>query len=561
MTGILSLLLLGVICLYQPTIVPMVRIGYTEGAIAAEWDSFIAGQVNESGITLIADGNRWQAEEAPVFMNEERQLMIPIEAVKKLFHCSAAVYRQKELMVLRNTKSIRAELSDNLVNIGEEERIYQTPFVRVDDRYYISAQVLAEGLNYQYQWDESSRTLQMTDEDPLSSRFPVAYDGRAYGRTPKVRDQGTLGTCWAFAAVSALEASLMPQELWEFSVDHMSLNNFFGRSQEIGGEYTMAMSYLLAWQGPVLEEEDPYGDGKTDLTLLPRKHVQEIQIIPKKNLDGIKEAVYLYGGVQTSLYSALTSAASVSEFYNPDTAAYFYVGTEKLNHDVLIVGWDDNYPKENFNTAPEGNGAFLCMNSWGEGFGDHGYFWVSYFDSSIGIYNIVYTGIENPDNYDTIYQSDLCGWVGQLGYGQENAYFANVYTAESREMLEAVGFYAVGSNTEYEVYFVDDFTSKDDLSFQHRVASGRFTNPGYYTVKLDQAQELDQGERFAVLIYIRTPGEQRPIAVEYNNEEESVLADLTDGEGYISLKGTVWQSAEEKQKCNLCLKAYTTVSE
>lgn len=32
-------------------------------------------------------------------------------------------------------------------------------------------------------------------------------------------------------------------------------------SQNAGGEYTMSMAYLLAWQVPVLEEQDPYGDG------------------------------------------------------------------------------------------------------------------------------------------------------------------------------------------------------------------------------------------------------------------------------------------------------------
>ena len=557
MISIIALLFLGVLCLYQPQVSPMVRAGYSEGVKAAEWDSRIASLTNQSGISLVADGSPWQSESPAVFMNEERQLMVPVKALKTLFHCNAGVYEQSKLKVYRNTKTIFASLDSDTVLLSGEEYTFPSPFVQVGDEYYVSAQVIAEGLGYRFSWSDEERLLQMADITPLNARLPVSYDGRVYKRVPQVRDQGTLGTCWAFAAVSALEASLLPEETWEFSIDHMSLNNFFGRSQEIGGEYTMAMSYLLAWQGPVLESEDPYGDGKTNVMVQPRKHVQEIQIIPQKDMEGIKEAVYLYGGVQTSLYSALTSATSVSEFYNPETAAYYYVGTEKMNHDVLIVGWDDNYPKENFNTAPEGNGAFLCLNSWGSRFGDDGYFWVSYFDSSIGIYNIVYTGVEEADNYDNIYQSDLCGWIGQLGYGEESAYFANAYTAKAEETLEAVGFYAVGSNTDYEIYLVNDFNGKDDLSYENRVAQGSFSNPGYYTVRLNEAQALKAGEKFAVIIYIRTPGEERPIAVEYNNEEEHVEADLTDGEGYISLKGTAWQSAEENQKCNLCLKVYT----
>ena len=42
--------------------------------------------------------------------------------------------------------------------------------------------------------------------------FPARYDSRNYGRAPDVRNQGSLGTCWAVAAVSALEASLLPEE-------------------------------------------------------------------------------------------------------------------------------------------------------------------------------------------------------------------------------------------------------------------------------------------------------------------------------------------------------------
>ena len=68
-----------------------------------------------------------------------------------------------------------------------------------------------------------------------------------------------------------------------FSEDHMSLRNSFHFSQNAGGEYTMSMAYLLAWQGPVLEEEDPYGDGYSPDALSPACRVQEIQVPPEKD--------------------------------------------------------------------------------------------------------------------------------------------------------------------------------------------------------------------------------------------------------------------------------------
>ena len=41
----------------------------------------------------------------------------------------------------------------------------------------------------------------------------------------------------------------MPEEQLLFSVDHMSMSNSFNVNQYDGGEYTMGMAYLAAWQG------------------------------------------------------------------------------------------------------------------------------------------------------------------------------------------------------------------------------------------------------------------------------------------------------------------------
>ena len=57
----------------------------------------------------------------------------------------------------------------------------------------------------------------------------------------------------------------------------------------------MSMAYLLAWQGPVLEQDDPYGDSWSPPGLSPVRHVQEIQVLPKK-IEQSQEAVYFTGG-------------------------------------------------------------------------------------------------------------------------------------------------------------------------------------------------------------------------------------------------------------------------
>ena len=60
-----------------------------------------------------------------------------------------------------------------------------------------------------------------------------------------------------------------------------------------------------------------------------------------------------------------------------------------------------------------------------------------------------------------------------------------------------------------------------------------------------------------MVVKIKTPGAIHPIAIEYDVDERTKNFDITDGEGYISLYGELWHSAEETQSCNVCLKAFT----
>lgn len=237
----------------------------------------------------------------------------------------------------------------------------------------------------------------------------------------------------------------------------MSHDPNFLLDQKSGGDYIMSMAYLLSWRGPVLEEEDPYGDGISPEGLTAAKHVQEIWILPAYDREAVKAAVYRTGGVQSALYTTLQRQEQDSRYYNDKTGAYYYSGTLPPNHDVVIVGWDDDYPAENFSELPPDNGAFLCENSWGTGFGEAGFFYVSYYDTNLCTTNLLYSDVEPADNYDRIYQTDLCGWLGQIGYGNENVWGANVYTASAAmQQICAAGFYAVDADTEYEIGIVTD---------------------------------------------------------------------------------------------------------
>ena len=166
--------------------------------------------------------------------------------------------------------------------------------------------------------------------------------------------------------------------------------------------------------------------------------------------------------------------------------------------------------------------------------------------------------MDADDNYDNIYQTDLCGYVGQLGYGEESAYFANAYTAQEDEKIMAVGFYATGVDTEYSIYICENFTDITSLSKRSDpVMTGKVKNSGYYTVDLEKAVKLAAGQKYAVIVRVTTPNSERPVAVEYAYDEQTETVVLDDGEGYVSLKGITWENAEEKNGCNVCLKVYT----
>ena len=413
--------------------------------------------------------------------------------------------------------------------------------------------ILVQILTEQRKSEMKEAVLQGLQEDV---ELPESYDYREEGRSVPVRDQGRYGTCWAFASLTALETTLMPEKLLDFSRDHLNFQNHYNFSVEEGGSYIMSVAYLTAWQGPVLEEDDPYGDNRTEEGLRPVCHVQGVRMPDAKDYYAIKQTVYRYGGVESSLYIDFTNPREESEYYSREHSSYCYTGGELSNHDVVIIGWDDHYPAENFSKEVLGDGAFICQNSWGTAFGEDGIFYVSYYDTNIGNYNVAYTDVEAADNYNVIYQSDLCGWTGQIGYNSDTGSFANVYEASEDQELQAVGFYATGADTQYRVAVIPEFQGSSSLETITYTQSGYLQYPGYYTIRLKETVSLKKGQRFAVAVQITTPGVSYPIAVEFASSELGNAVDLTDGEGYISSNGRSWERVEDVQNSNLCLKAY-----
>lgn len=557
--SVLAMTVVLVIIAYLINRKPLITVNQSDGfdECSDVFNENLVTKMNADNVTITVAGVVLDTFDYKFYVSDEMKLMVEGEFLKRLLNCSVLEYKDGTILVMKGDNKVVMKLGSKEARINDFDNIdLSSPPVKEDEKIYVPMDAIARYLNYrvEYYYESDWIDIAMLEEEPP---LPAAYDMREYGRVSPVRDQGRYGTCWAFASLGALETTLLPSSTMIFSTDHMSISNSYNLDVNKGGEHTMSIAYLAAWQGPVYEVDDPYGDGKSNPELDPVVHLEEALVINDKDYEVVKSAIFRYGAIETSIYTQMEYADSVSKYYSEDNSAYYYNGEETPNHDVVIVGWDDNYSKENFTHQPEGDGAFICKNSWGKEFGEDGYFYVSYYDVNICNKAVVYTRVGDTDNYDNIYQSDLLGWIGQLGFGKEDAYFANVYTAGNDEELAAVSFYATDKDTEFEVYVVTDYENQESLTDREFVVAGNTKYAGYYTVDLPEAIRLPDNKKYAVVVKIHTPEAIHPIAIEYDVDERTKNFDITDGEGYISLYGEIWYSAEETQSCNVCLKAFT----
>ncbi len=391
--------------------------------------------------------------------------------------------------------------------------------------------------------------------------LPTSYDLRGVRLTP-VKNQGSYGTCWAFATFGSFESYIQPYltlgEVTDFSEDNLVSKSGFSYPDlyNSGGQMYMSTAYLTRWSGPLYETEDPYPTPTNTVTGVAHKHVQNVDWIPERasatDNDNIKTAVMANGGLYTTMYYDFGS-----QYFSTANSAYYYYGSGVLNHAVVIVGWDDNYPATNFATAAPGNGAFLVRNSWGTSWGNAGYFWASYYDSSFGTNDLTvsFDSAEPVDNYNDIYQYDPLGNVSSVGYGSNTAAFANVFTARASDSVAAVGFYTLTPSTTYAVY------TGPALGSLTLNTSGTMAYMGFHTVTLATPLSLTAGQPFVVAVKVTSPGTTYPVAFEAAYSGYSNNATSAPGQSYISSGSvTSWSDITTAfmSSANVCLKAYTT---
>ncbi len=387
--------------------------------------------------------------------------------------------------------------------------------------------------------------------------LPAFFDAREIGKAPEVKSQGKSGTCWAISASSGVEAALMPEEHLVFSADHIALNNGFTGGPDDGGDYRMIMAYLASRRGPVMDSEDPYGDGESPDGLEAAVWVKEMRLFEDTDREIIKKAIMQWGPVQTSLCMDRRMTASSRDYYNEETFGFYCPENRKVTHDILILGWDDEYAADNFKTVPSADGAWICQNTWGEKFGDGGIFYVSYEDPNMAQNILAFTRIEMPDE-EILCQNDPCGWIGRIGYEDETCCFANVYTAPEAGTLSSFGFYAVGPDTSYELFAGPGFGGGFDFNSLTACGSGHLDDTGYYTITPSEPIYIEKGQEFAVAVKITTKGAKKPAAVELKKDEYTADVTLANKNSYLSHDGKEWQQTQKEFGTNICLKAGIT---
>ncbi len=408
-----------------------------------------------------------------------------------------------------------------------------------------------------------SGTTEKEFATPEASVTDAKFDprlGNAGYTLPAVRNQNSYGTCWAHSAVACMEINLIKKGLvaadqinlselqtayyvyyykpewsdpqggligdgyWYTDTDSDDIFLAHGRNQ---GE---AANIWSDWKGLAQETETNgwlynIANGKNLKNAANNNggaftadkayngnfaHLSAYRLIPMNDREVVKNAVLKYGTIAIS-YMAEHSDTTVwntqkNALYIPQSYQDSHVSKQN-NHAINIVGWDDNYSKTNFSTQPEGDGAWIVRNSWGEYWGESGYFYLSYYDCSIYQDAYAFEAVLADNDYNNNYQYD-----GTSGYSFKYAdKMANVFTIKgAAEDLKAVYFETYDTELDYVVKVYKDLVDPKNPESGSLVGTvtGRTDYSGYYRIPLASSISLFQGDTFSVVVDLKKGSEE-----------------------------------------------------
>lgn len=366
------------------------------------------------------------------------------------------------------------------LKLSDEEKSKQEVIPRKEKVDYSELKKIKEDqkedLGKEYVLDEDNNDDDNNDEDNEDNNDNEHKEvlPRYFNLKDKINivvgDQGGYGLCWDFASVKSVETNiaLTQGKNYDFSeshIDYMTCNlmalNY--RDENDGGNFAIMKTYNESYNGFVLEEDVPlnvYEDYEYNTFYnIPKEEVyitkyaefptfyryeemsqEEYEAKFKELQTAVKTHIMNYG----SIYASITSPDYGKNHYIKDNED---CKDSRGSHAVSIVGWDDNYSKDNF-TSPNGNkpekdGAYIALNSWGEDWGDNGYFYISYED--FGVHSNMSGVVSINKKSDLINVSELGKDAREFVYDN---YGNKIIEMDGEEYLnqEAIGTYIDLSN-------------------------------------------------------------------------------------------------------------------
>ncbi len=381
------------------------------------------------------------------------------------------------------------------------------------------------------------------------------------------KDQQSSGNCWAFTAISVLESAILKAsgQYLDLSEENMKnvieLYSDYGWKMDTneGGYDNMPIGYLVSWLGPANEADDAFDDHSALSPILNSiMHVQNVIFLKRDDYldnDAIKKAILQYGAVGTSMHFN-------NNFFKGK--GYYCWSPTASNHAVTIVGWDDNYSRDNFYGLPQdkGDGAWIVKNSWGPNWKNNGYFYVSYYDEKFaqpGIDAVAYAIILNDTiRYDKNYQYDIGGSTDYFYTGDETLWYKNVFNADDNEFL-------AGISTYFEK--ITNWTASVYVNGELKVIKEGTSGAGYYTIDLGQLIPLNLGDVFEVEFKVSAPVLTSIPISEYYSLNKLIYK---PGISYMSSDGVNWEDLYYKNGTYsthtyysqvACIKAFTVLNE
>lgn len=376
--------------------------------------------------------------------------------------------------------------------------------------------------------EEDSAFVFSLENAPMETylQLPRVYDVRREGINIAIETQ-RYGDCWAFAALDLLQINGQKQGIFggqDLSERHLAYytyhsvcgtpgqqpgegTTFLDNGQVTqcywnGGKYDYAIRSLSSYLGAVPEGAAPYFDAAMplpdngDAYAAACVRLNGAYAFPTADRNTFKRMILRYGAV------GITYCSSMS-YYEYNTAAQYCPDDIRADHAVTVIGWNDDYRKENFKIQPEEDGAWLVQNSWGPVFGDRGFFWLSYEDASIA--ENAYVLEAAADLHDYIYQCDNTIMDGrEMAQGELQA--ANCYTLEGTwgcdEILRAVNVTVPTGGISYRLDLFDLSGGKSlgERSLLQEPVTGQIAWPGNVTIQLPDGIVMAYGSRVGIAL-------------------------------------------------------------